>query len=254
MTPEKQTALAALERLEKTFDALMSNPAKPKIFGLPLMDFSAIRAALSSTEAPQDGEVREAISEGRWVHVKTVEEMSNFYMSRLPYIREVAKDHGYAIGLHGSTRRDFDLIAMPWRDNPSDKDVLAGAIQKAACGFHHEVYQWEEKPCGRVATSFPICWTEWNDMISGGHIDLSLIRAATAPSADLGRVRGLLEKARLNLSAARSGMIVVKGLHPSTVSNSSYELAVTASEQVNEAIALLTPKPPARVNDEMEGE
>ncbi|MEZ0263008.1 MAG: hypothetical protein ACAH80_18530 [Alphaproteobacteria bacterium] len=112
---------------------------------------------------------------GEWYRAHTVDQMSAFYMARLPAIRAAAKEHGYAIGLHGSTRRDFDLMAMPWRDGYSDKDTLAKAIQHAACGITSESYRWEQKPAGRVATSFPICWTEWYDMISAGHIDLSIM-------------------------------------------------------------------------------
>ena len=118
---------------------------------------------------------------GSWFKVKTIDEMSNFYMSRLPFIRSAARDHGYAIGLHGSTRRDFDLIAVPWGDIYSNKDVLAKAIQNAACGITNNSFVWEEKPNGRSATAFPICWTEFHysfgepRMISGGHIDLSVM-------------------------------------------------------------------------------
>lgn len=116
-----------------------------------------------------------------WTRVSTIDEMEAFYLSRLPAIREAARLCGYAIGLHGSQRRDFDLIAMPWRENAYGKEALAKAIHNAACGMHNEKYQWEQKPAGRWATSFPICWTEFHyksgepRMIGGGHIDLSIM-------------------------------------------------------------------------------
>ncbi len=44
-------------------------------------------------------------------------------------LREVAKLHGYALGLHGSRRRDIDLIAAPWAEEASPPRVLAEAIQ-----------------------------------------------------------------------------------------------------------------------------
>jgi hypothetical protein len=116
---------------------------------------------------------------GEWFKANTIDEMQAFYVSRLPSIRAAAQEHGYAIGVHGSARRDFDLIAIPWREGASDQDVLAHAIAAAACGISRDgPYQWEEKPAGRVATSIPICWTAWHDMISAGHIDLSLIPPA----------------------------------------------------------------------------
>ncbi len=113
-----------------------------------------------------------------WVVVKTIDKMQEFYLSKLPEIREAAHSCGYAIGVHGSTRRDFDLMAMPWIDTHTDKNRLAKEIQKAACGMFRETYDWEQKPSGRFATSFPICWFDYppgsTRMISGGHIDLSV--------------------------------------------------------------------------------
>ncbi len=121
------------------------------------------------------------MEEFRWKHVGTIDEMQQFYLSLLPAIREAAHSCGYAIGLHGSTRRDFDLMAMPWIDTHTSKDELAKAVQEAACGMFNAKYQWEQKPVGRVATSFPICWTEFHykpgepRMVGAGHIDLSVM-------------------------------------------------------------------------------
>ncbi len=118
---------------------------------------------------------------GQWFDARSLDEMQAFYMSRLPAIREAAKEHGYAIGLHGSTRRDFDLMAMQWREDASPKDALAHAIAEAACGISlNGCYAWEKKPNGRFAVSMPICWTdhgnpEFGDKPSLGHIDLAVI-------------------------------------------------------------------------------
>jgi hypothetical protein len=126
----------------------------------------------------------DAYKTGSWYFAQSIDDMSDFYLSRLPAIRQAAKDNGYAIGVHGSTRRDFDLIATPWRDGYSDRDTLAKAIQNAACGIVSNSFSWENKPCGRIATSFPIVWPEFDHyaMKSAGHIDLS-ISALTAPAA-----------------------------------------------------------------------
>ncbi len=43
-------------------------------------------------------------------------------------IRDIAKDHGWAIGVHGSLERDIDLIAVPWSDTACDLDALLLAI------------------------------------------------------------------------------------------------------------------------------
>jgi hypothetical protein len=140
------------------------------------------RAALANQPAPTvpAGDALRDWKLGQWFDAQTLDEMQAFYLSRLPAIRAAAAEHGYAIGLHGSERRDFDLMAMQWRDGASDKDTLARAIADAACGIRREgAYDWEQKPSGRLATSIPVCWTAYDnpdfDKPSVGHIDLSLI-------------------------------------------------------------------------------
>lgn len=120
-----------------------------------------------------------AYEAGSWFKAESVDEMQRFYRARLPAIREAARDHGYAIGVHGSERRDFDLIACAWRDGASDADTLAHAIATAACGITREgAYQWTTKPLGRVAVSIPVCWTHRRGVTNDGHIDLSVAPAA----------------------------------------------------------------------------
>lgn len=139
-------------------------------------------------------------SKGSWFKAKSIDEMQAFYMSRLPAIRTAAREQGYAIGLHGSTRRDLDLIAIPWRENPCSKESLAQAIQSAACGIAYDEIKpemWEKKPCGRYAIALPICWTDhsepFKDMLSAGHIDLSvMMEPMNSEAAE--RVRVFVEK------------------------------------------------------------
>lgn len=111
----------------------------------------------------------------KWVHVATIDEMEEFYRGVIPAMKEAARTHGFALAVHGSLRRDLDVIAVPWVEGHGTMDDLARAIQHAACGLETERYEWEAKPCGRFATAFPICWTELHDMISAGHVDLSVV-------------------------------------------------------------------------------
>lgn len=110
----------------------------------------------------------------KWVEVNSKDEIESFFKRVLPEIREAAKSCGYAIGVHGSMRRDLDLIAVRWIEGASDKEILARAIHKAACGFESSTYDWESKPEGRFATCFPICFPNWNEP-SLGHVDLSVV-------------------------------------------------------------------------------
>lgn len=123
----------------------------------------------------------------KWYQCNNLDELQAFYESILPAIRDAARECGYAIGVHGSMRRDLDLIAVPWIPTPRRGDTqilampssLAVAIQQAATGgiaCESSAIQWEKKPHGRVATSLPICWINWPDAKAGtGHIDLSVV-------------------------------------------------------------------------------
>lgn len=151
-----------------------------------------------------------AYSPGEWFEAATVDDMEVFYLSRLPAIREAAKAHGYALGLHGSCRRDFDLIAAPWRDGASDAETLAHAVAQAACGIDRDgAYVWEQKPAGRIATSIPVCWPGWYGQTGAGHIDLSVMPALATPQhvanleRELAEWRMLRDPAILHLNLLR---------------------------------------------------
>lgn len=45
-----------------------------------------------------------------------------------PQWAEIARQHGYALAVHGSLARDFDLICIPWADEPSEPQALVDAI------------------------------------------------------------------------------------------------------------------------------
>lgn len=41
-----------------------------------------------------------------------------------PSLAAIAHDHGYALAVHGSVARDFDLIAVPWAEKVSRPATL----------------------------------------------------------------------------------------------------------------------------------
>lgn len=110
-----------------------------------------------------------------WQDVYTIDEMEEFFVSKLPAMREAAKVCGYALARHGSQRRDFDLIAIPWAEVYSAPNALAEALQKAACGIHKTEYTWEQKLHGRIATAFSVCWLNFKQRPGEGHVDLSVM-------------------------------------------------------------------------------
>lgn len=84
-------------------------------------------------------------------------------------LREVARRHGYALGVHGSLSYDIDLIACPWRETCTQPENLAAAIQDAvkAIAGTSKMEGPEQKPCGRLAWSF--------HMGGGPYVDLSVM-------------------------------------------------------------------------------
>lgn len=41
-----------------------------------------------------------------------------------PVLAEIARKHGYALAVHGSLGRDFDMIAIPWKKEASDPQLI----------------------------------------------------------------------------------------------------------------------------------
>lgn len=75
--------------------------------------------------------------------------IDEIYPAAIPVVREVALKHGYAIGVHGSQKRDLDLIAAPWTPEASDAKTLAKAIaQELNWWILDEIIK---KPHGRLA-------------------------------------------------------------------------------------------------------
>jgi hypothetical protein len=40
------------------------------------------------------------------------------YCALYPELAEIARKHGYALAIHGSLARDFDLVCIPWAEKP----------------------------------------------------------------------------------------------------------------------------------------
>ena len=87
-------------------------------------------------------------------------------------IRALAREVGYAIGVHGSLERDLDLIAAPWVADAVGPAELAEHI---AVGLGGRVVDFEhqDKPCGRWSCN--IQTPDWTKLI-----DLSVMPPARA--------------------------------------------------------------------------
>jgi hypothetical protein len=84
--------------------------------------------------------------------------------------RNVARQLGYAIGVHGTQSRDLDLIAAPWTDEAVPARELVESIAHALPGNTH--VKGEKKPHGRLGFTI-IPRQLWG--IDAWYIDLSVM-------------------------------------------------------------------------------
>lgn len=105
-----------------------------------------------------------------------------FFKKLIGPLREQARSLGYAIAVHGSVKRDIDLVAIPWTSDGGDARQLADALFATTAivmGFV-PVRSWSmkgaehtlagcpgDKPHGRLG---------WVFQLGGGvYIDLSVM-------------------------------------------------------------------------------
>lgn len=101
------------------------------------------------------------------------------YVALYPSLVRVAREHGYALAVHGSVQRDFDLVAIPWTPEATDALSLIKAL-KAQLGAvtwgkeideHYPDCAGNQKPHGRVAYS--LHFTEGGS--EGPYLDISVM-------------------------------------------------------------------------------
>lgn len=81
------------------------------------------------------------------------------YCCIYPELAEVARSHGYALAIHGSMARDFDLIAIPWVDEPSTPDAVIAEIT-GRFAIELLVSQPTIKPHGRIVYTLSLGFGE----------------------------------------------------------------------------------------------
>lgn len=80
------------------------------------------------------------------------------YAAMYPDLAEIFKSCGYALAIHGSLQRDFDLIAIPWVENPQKQKNVLELVEKE---FDINIVgEPEEKLHGRVAYTLSIGFGE----------------------------------------------------------------------------------------------
>ncbi len=88
-----------------------------------------------------------------WSDAKSKRDRKKLYLSLLPTIRRIAKNSGYAIGVHGSMTRDFDIIAVRWSKKSVSAETLAYRMHRGISKYSLDRKalrtQAQNKPCGR---------------------------------------------------------------------------------------------------------
>lgn len=83
-----------------------------------------------------------------------------------PMLAEIAREHGYALAVHGSLSRDLDMIAVPWTENAVDPSALIDAIER--CTGAALTGPPQTKPHGRIAytlcAGFGVCGWDFSFM------------------------------------------------------------------------------------------
>lgn len=134
-------------------------------------------------------------------------------------LREVARSLGYAIGVHGTLKRDIDLIACPWTSEAVSAGELAEALRRKAAELNpagvafiapHEDEKYRRlgspgaKPHGRIVWSFHLG--------GGPYIDLSVMPRTEPPNLDGPEILKAMQAETEIVQSGRMGVPVAKVL------------------------------------------
>lgn len=126
-------------------------------------------------------------------------------------IRERAKELGYAVGVHGTLKRDIDLIACPWSSGAVDPEHLAEQIRlvvEKVIGYAQpgvrEVSEYFLNGSPGAKDHGRLCWTWYLDKKSsedcqGTYVDLSVMPRMREMHLDLVRERALTYALRADM-------------------------------------------------------
>lgn len=80
------------------------------------------------------------------------------YCGLYPELASLVREHGYALAVHGSLARDFDLVCIPWVDEPSNHAAVVDAI--VAKFALRTVGEYETKAHGRIVYTISVSYGE----------------------------------------------------------------------------------------------
>lgn len=105
-------------------------------------------------------------ADGNWQHGKKW--MPAMYVAYFGILQDIAQEHGYALCIHGSVVRDFDLVLVPFDVKVSSHEVVLDAFRSAIGTPEHPETLFDKvghEPHGRL------CYTI--EVGGGGYLDIS---------------------------------------------------------------------------------
>jgi len=96
------------------------------------------------------------------------------YASMYKELAEIAREHGYALAIHGSLSRDFDLVCVPWANAVNSPERVVKDIT-ATFGFR-EIGTPEIKEHSRVVYTIG---SQWGDCF----LDISFTPSSQSKAA-----------------------------------------------------------------------
>lgn len=94
------------------------------------------------------------------------------YALLLPELREIARQHGYCLALHGSMLRDLDLVAIPWVGAAASAPELIEAFRSVLGDYAN--YPPDAPPVlmphGRLAWTIRLTGSS-----AGNYLDISVL-------------------------------------------------------------------------------
>ena len=94
------------------------------------------------------------------------------YACLYPQLADICREHGYALAVHGSMARGFDLVCIPWVEQPSTPSTVVQAMIDAFA--LKAIGEPEFKLHGRLVYTLAVLFGEC-------FIDLSFMPVVTQP-------------------------------------------------------------------------
>ena len=103
------------------------------------------------------------------------------YAVMYPGLVAIARKHGYALAIHGSMKRDFDLIAVPWVGDAGEPFAMIMEMKEAVQGVftNHEMEHLSVQAKGHptLKAHGRLCWSIHltNEGAFGPYLDICVM-------------------------------------------------------------------------------